>query len=53
MYWVLLAFSYDAFIIRMLCNGFEIWERVKHIVPVYNAHTSYQIKNLGKILRII
>jgi hypothetical protein len=33
MYWVLLAFSYDAFIIRMLCNGFEIWERVKHIVP--------------------
>ena len=29
-----------------------VWERVKHIVPVYNAHTSYQIKNLGKILCI-
>jgi len=24
MCWVLLAFSYDVFIIRMLCNGFEI-----------------------------
>ena len=32
---------------------FPVWERVKHIVPIYNAHTSYQIKNLGKILRII
>ena len=32
---------------------FPVWERVKHIVPVYNAHTSYQVKNLGKILRII
>jgi hypothetical protein len=29
-----------------------VWERVKHIVPVYNAHT-YQVKNLGKILHII
>jgi hypothetical protein len=28
-------------------------QRVKHIVSVYNAHTSYQIKNLGKILRIL
>jgi hypothetical protein len=26
---------------------------VKHIVPVYNAHHSYKIKNLGKILRIM
>jgi len=26
---------------------------VKHIVPVYNAHPSYKIKNLGKILRIM
>ena len=32
---------------------FPVWERVKHIVPVYDAHTFYQIKNLGKILRII
>jgi len=24
MCWVLLAFSYDVFIIQMLCNGFEI-----------------------------
>ena len=32
---------------------FPVWERVKHMVPVYNAHTSYQIKNLGKILCII
>jgi hypothetical protein len=32
---------------------FPVWERVKHIVSVYNAHTPYQIKNLGKILRII
>jgi hypothetical protein len=24
---------------------FPVWERVKHIVSVYNAHTSYQIKN--------
>jgi hypothetical protein len=32
---------------------FPFWERVKYIVPVYNAHTSYQIKNLGKILCII
>jgi hypothetical protein len=24
MCWVLLAFSYDVFIIRMFCNGFEI-----------------------------
>jgi hypothetical protein len=28
---------------------FPVWERVKHIVPVYNAHPSYKIKNLGKI----
>ena len=27
---------------------FPVWERVKHIVPVYNAHPSYKIKNLGK-----
>jgi hypothetical protein len=26
---------------------FPVWERVKHIVPVYNAHPSYKIKNLG------
>jgi hypothetical protein len=26
---------------------------VKHIVPVYNVHPSYKIKNLGKILRIM
>ena len=32
---------------------FPVWERVKHIVPVYNAHPSYKIKNLGKILRIM
>jgi hypothetical protein len=32
---------------------FPVWGRVKHIVPVYNTHTSYQIKNLGKILCII
>ena len=32
---------------------FPVWERVKHIVPVYNAHTSYQIKNLGKILNTV
>jgi hypothetical protein len=32
---------------------FPVWERVKHIVPVYNAHPSYKIKNLGKILHII
>jgi len=32
---------------------FPFWERVKHIVPVYNAHPSYKIKNLGKILHII
>ena len=43
MCWVLLVFSSD----------FPVWERVKHIVPVYNAHPSYKIKNLGKILRII
>jgi hypothetical protein len=29
---------------------FPVWERVKHIVPVYNVHPSYKIKNLGKIL---
>jgi hypothetical protein len=28
-------------------------ERVKHIVPVYNANPSYKRKNLGKILRIM
>ena len=32
---------------------FPVWERVKHIVPVYNAHPSYKIKNLGKILCIM
>jgi hypothetical protein len=32
---------------------FPGWERVKHIVSVYNAHPSYQIKNLGKKLRIM
>jgi hypothetical protein len=32
---------------------FPVWERVKHIVPVYNAHPSYKIKNLGKILHIM
>jgi hypothetical protein len=26
---------------------FPVWERVKHIVPVYNAHLSYTIKNIG------
>jgi hypothetical protein len=24
---------------------FPVWERVKHIVPVYKAHPSYKIKN--------
>jgi hypothetical protein len=32
---------------------FPVWERVKHIVPVYNAHPSYKIKILGKILCIM
>jgi len=32
---------------------FPVWERVKHIVLVYNAHPSYKIKNLGKILCIM
>jgi hypothetical protein len=32
---------------------FPVWVRVKHIVPVYNAHPSYKLKNLGKILHII
>jgi hypothetical protein len=32
---------------------FPVWERVKHIVPVYNAQPSYKLKNLGKILHII
>jgi hypothetical protein len=27
--------------------------KVKHIVPVYNVHHSYKIKNLGKILCIM
>ena len=31
---------------------FPVWERVKHIVPIYNAHPSYKLKNLGKILHI-
>jgi hypothetical protein len=25
---------------------FPVWERVKYIVPVYNVHPSYKIKNL-------
>jgi hypothetical protein len=32
---------------------FPVWERVKHIVPVYNVHPSYKLNNLGKILRIM
>jgi hypothetical protein len=32
---------------------FPVWERVKHIVPVYNAHPSCKLKNLDKILRNI
>jgi hypothetical protein len=31
---------------------FAVWERVKHIVPVYNAHPSCKAKNLGKIMRL-
>jgi hypothetical protein len=31
----------------------DFWERVKHIVLVYNAHPSYKLKNLGKILHIM
>jgi hypothetical protein len=34
-------------------KDFPVWERVKHIVPVYNAHPSYKLKNLGIILSII
>jgi hydroxymethylglutaryl-CoA reductase (NADPH) len=32
---------------------FPVWERVKHIVPVYNAHPSYKIKQESILKRLL